>query len=111
MPATISNKICNSHVKKLMDFGLAYSACKCAHNKCITTRPVTFVMGQQIKSYVNDLILDNLYDIMFGADIPLEDNTVISNAISTNTSRQRREKNNSRSIPNYVIPSITSIKI
>ena len=39
------------------------------------------------------------------------DNTVISNAISTNTSRQRREKDNSRSIPNYVLPSITSMKI
>ena len=74
MADSTANKICNPHVKKLIKIGQACSGCKRPHDKCNTTRPATFVTGQQIKSYVNDLILDNQYNIVFGADIPLEDN-------------------------------------
>lgn len=94
-----SNKICNFHVKKLMKIGLACCACKKAHDTCDTSRRATFMTGRRIKSYVNDLILDNPYDIVFGANIPLEDdikyqlcNSAYRNFLLKHEEKKEKEK-------------------
>ena len=71
MPRQDADKICDSEVKKLINIGLA---CCGKQHSCCMTRQGKMVEGQRIECYVNHLILQNNYDIVFAGKIPLVDN-------------------------------------